>query len=84
MIPHRATASFRMRARLAVPSMRLGQLLETPTTLFRTAPCQTSIPAVPAIARCGPLHESLPRRRGPYDEPPEVAARAMDAMDTPL
>jgi hypothetical protein len=83
MIHHRATASFRTRERLAVPPMRSGQLPENPTTSFRTAPCQTSILAIPGIARCGLLHESLPRRHVPYDEPPEVAGRAMDAMDIP-
>lgn len=84
MIHHRATASFRTRERLAVPSMGSGQLLENPTISFGTAPCQTSILEIPGIARCGLRDESLSQRHVPYDEPPEVASRAMDAMDTPL
>jgi hypothetical protein len=84
MIHHRTTASFRTRERLAVPSMRSGQLLENPTTSFRTAPCQTSILAIPGIARCGLRHESLPWRHAPYGEPLEVAGRATDATDIPL
>lgn len=84
MIHHRATASFRTRGRLAVQATRSGQLLENPTTSFRTATCQTSIRATPGITRCELPHESPPWHHVPYDEQPEVAGRVTDAMDTPL